>query len=72
MVLHKGMIRVQFHAFDKDSSANFSETAGGDTFVEIQEQWEAFKQRVPFPRWYPENELVEGPDELQEQLDDLD
>lgn len=57
------MAKYHFNAFDKDSSASYSETHDANDSVELQSAWNTFKENVPFSRWYHDNTADEICDE---------
>lgn len=50
--------RISFNAFDKDSSASYSQTHEG-TPDEIKAASILFDKDVPFPRFYRDDEILE-------------
>lgn len=71
-IRHK-MIRIRFNAFDRNSSASFSETAVLHSIKQFAKASAEFDGRVPFPRYYRESEILEGETPAREkELERLD
>lgn len=64
------MAKYHFNALDKDSSASYTETIDAKDLVELKKAWVEFKENVPFPRWYCDNEADDPENEAN--LGELD
>lgn len=63
------MTIIKFNAFDRDSSATFSERAEVDGLFDAVAQHKEFEKRVPFMRFYFEPEFIEGDESLFNDLE---
>lgn len=52
------MIRVQFNAFDRDSSDSYSRNVAVDNLQKLQEVSVEFDKDVPFSRFYRDSEFL--------------
>jgi len=52
------MIRIQLHAFDKQTSANYGKTIGVKHLKELKAEVAIFDKEVPFSRYYTEHEIL--------------
>lgn len=61
--------RIRLNAFDKDSSESHSRTIEVDSVQDFLNQRERFDKDVPFSRFYFDNEVLDGDDELITELE---
>ena len=54
------VIRFRLNAFDKDSSASYSESIEANTLKTFQKAVKTFEAIVPFSRFYTEHEVTDG------------
>jgi len=58
-------MKINLHACDKDSSAGYSKTILFENKEDFLEQYNEFKEEVPFSRWYLDLDTDEdGTEEL--------
>ncbi len=69
-------MKVVFTACDKLSSGTFSESVDVTSEESLQTEWDHFKARVPFNKWFPSNSsdvsaTIEEDAQIEEWLDNL-
>ena len=61
-------MRLTIHAFDKNSSANYSESMEVETKEELDSKFKDFEDNVPFHKWYYEIQTEEALSEEEEEV----
>ena len=56
-------MKARLNAFDRSSGANFSEAVEASSPAELTTALFSFEQKVPFARFYYDNEILELSDE---------
>lgn len=64
-------MQVGLNAFDRDSSASFSELVVVNSKEELRKATDDFVEKVPFLRWYPDHTNESGEDALSDWLNEL-
>ena len=61
-------MRLTIHAFDKNSSANYSESMEVETKEELDSKFKDFEENVPFLKWFYEIQTDEVLSEEEEEV----
>lgn len=65
-------MEIRLNAFDKDSSASHSNLVMVSNKEELLAEFKRFSEEVPFHRWYTDHENVDGSDETDQLLKEVE